>query len=248
MPAASRTRGRAPRRLDSASTCWTTSISCGRIASARGWPAGAGCVGVLGPRHAQRGLADIMPGGSGGGVQELEWDGTVVWDFTYSNVPGHLQHHDVEMLPNGNVLMIAWEGISAAGATAAGRNPALIQGPTFYPDHIIEVQKTGPTSGAIVWSWHVMDHVIQDFDPTRPDFGVVADHPELLDLNYPLQPASDWNHVNSIDYHAEFDQILLSSHNQNEVWIIDHSTTTVEAAGHTGGNSGKGGDLLYRWG
>jgi hypothetical protein len=189
-----------------------------------------------------------LAGGSGGGVQELEWDGTVVWDFTYANLPGHLQHHDVEMLPNGNVLMIAWEGISAASAAAAGRNPALIQGPTFYPDHIIEVQKTGPTSGAIVWSWHVMDHVIQDFDPARPDFGVVADHPELIDLNYPLQPASDWNHINSVDYNAEFDQILLSSHNQNEVWVIDHSTTTLEAAGHTGGNSGKGGDLLYRWG
>jgi hypothetical protein len=36
--------------------------------------------------------------------------------------------------------------------------------------------------------------------------------------------------------------------NMSEVWIIDHSTTTAQAAGHTGGKRGKGGDIIYRWG
>jgi len=63
----------------------------------------------------------------------------------------------------------------------------------------------------------------------------VADHPELIDINFGGRHA-DWNHLNSIDYNEEFDQILLSSHNQNEIWVIDHSTTTEEAAGHTGGD------------
>src|SRR5262249_23204710 len=58
----------------------------------------------------------------------------------------------------------------------------------------------------------------------------------------------DWTHVNAVDYNAELDQIMLSTPEFNEIWIIDHGTTTAEAAGHTRGRRGKGGDLLYRWG
>jgi hypothetical protein len=188
-------------------------------------------------------------GGSGGGIQRVAWDGTLLWDFQYLG-SAHLHHHDVAMLPNGNVLLIAWEYLTSAQAIAAGRNPAYLVGPSFAPDHIVEVQPNGPTGGTIVWEWHLWDHLIQDFDASKLNFGVVADHPELVDLNYPPQTVQqgDWNHVNSIDYNATLDQILLSSHNQNEIWVIDHSTTTAEAAGHTGGNSGRGGDILYRWG
>lgn len=77
---------------------------------------------------------------------------------------------------------------------------------------------------------------------------MAADHPELIDLNFAKDGGSDWLHVNSIDYNSSFDQIVVSCRSVNELWVIDHSTTTAEAATPTGGNSGKGGDLLYRWG
>ncbi len=187
-------------------------------------------------------------GGVGGGIQEITWDGTVVWDFDF-DVPGMVQHHDLALLPNGNVLFIAWDRMTPAEAIAAGRNPATI-GSDLTPDQIVEVEKTGPTTGSIVWKWRIQDHCIQDFDAGQSNFGVVGDHPELIDINFPPGGATqgDWTHSNGIDYIEEFDQVILSSRTFNEFWIIDHSTTTAEAAGHTGGNSGKGGDLLYRWG
>ena len=191
----------------------------------------------------------FLSGGMGGGVQELDWNGTIVWEFRYSSTT-YLSHHDITRLPNGNILMIAWEVKTSTEAVAAGRNPNLVTMFGLWPDHVIEVEPTGPTSGAIVWEWHVWDHLVQDYDSSKANYGVVGDHPELVDINYAelTGSGSDWLHTNSIDYNEEFDQILLSVHNFNEIWVIDHSTTTAEAAGHTGGNSGKGGDLLYRWG
>ena len=188
-------------------------------------------------------------GGAGGGVQKVTWDGTITWDFRY-NTNGDLSHHDIKVLPNGNVIMIAWETKTRAQGIAAGRNPNTITGNTFMPDHVIEVKPTGPTSGDIVWEWHAWDHLIQDYDSSKANYGVVGDHPELIDINYGafFMSTNDWLHTNSIDYNPQFDQILLSVHNFDEIWVIDHSTTTQEAAGHSGGRYGKGGDLLYRWG
>jgi hypothetical protein len=186
-------------------------------------------------------------GGAGGGVQKVQWDGKVVWDFRY-NTNGVLSHHDVKTLPNGNVLLIAWETKTRTESIAAGRNPNHVPSQGLSPDHIIEVQPTGATSGEIVWEWHIWDHLIQDYDSSKANYGVVGDHPELIDINYGNYQQQDFTHTNSIDYNKEYDQILLSVRYYNEIWVIDHSTTTEEAANHTGGNSGKGGDLLYRWG
>jgi hypothetical protein len=117
-----------------------------------------------------------------------------------------------------------------------------------WPDVIMELEPAPPNGASVVWEWHVWDHLIQDQDPTKDNFGVVSGHPELIDVNFVGSSGSDWNHVNAVAYNEELDQIVISSRTFSEIWVIDHSTTTAEAAGHTGGNSGQGGDLLYRWG
>ncbi len=190
-------------------------------------------------------------GGKGGLIQEFEWGGDLIWEFEYSS-DQYLQHHDVEKLPNGNVLLIAWEFKTFEEILAEGRDPDLLSQNELWPDHIIEVQPDGSGGANIVWEWHVWDHLIQDFDSTEFNYGVISDHPELIDINFvgttPNPLGADWNHVNAVDFNEVFDQIVISAHHFSEIWVIDHSTTTEEAAGHTGGNSGMGGDLLYRWG
>jgi len=187
----------------------------------------------------------IWAGGGGATIDIVDWDNNVLWSYTKNDSIARL-HHDIKVMPNGNILAIVWEKISGDEAIRLGRNPALITQGAIYPDAIYELN---PVSNAIVWSWHVTDHLIQDFDATRPNFGTVADHPELVDFNYDTNNgAASWMHTNAIDYNPELDQILISSPYFNELWIIDHTTTTAQAASHSGGKSNKGGDLMYRIG
>ena len=190
--------------------------------------------------------------GGTGAIQRIAWDGTLIWEFDYASVDA-LMHHDIEVLPNGNVLMMAWEVKTAEEAIAAGRDPDLLRDDVLYPEVILEIEPVGATGGNIVWEWRVWDHLSQDYDSAADNFVAVGEHPELIDLNFieaTRAPTGegDWNHMNSIDYNEELDQIILSVRQFSELWVIDHSTTTEEAASHSGGNRGKGGDLLYRWG
>ena len=126
----------------------------------------------------------------------------------------------------------------------------------IWPEHIIELEKE---TNNIVWEWHAWDHLIQDTDPSLPNYGSISENPQRININYkkpnnnpnnlsPFNGNGDWMHANSIDYNADLDQIIISLRRWNEIWIIDHSTSTKEASSSTGGIYGKGGDLLYRWG
>ncbi len=181
-------------------------------------------------------------GGMCGQIQKVDWNSTVLWSFVYSTST-YCSHHDICPMPNGNVLLISYESKTAAQTSQAGCSQSI----TMWPDKIVEVHQTGATTGEVVWEWHVWDHLCQNVNPAKDNYVTsIVQHPELLNINY--NTSKDWMHVNGIDYNEQLDQIVFSSHNLNELYVIDHSTTTAEAEGHTGGNSGKGGDFLYRWG
>ncbi len=211
-------------------------------------------------------------GGQGGRIQEFTWDGELVWDFLFAS-DQHLLHHDIARMPNGNVLAIAWELKSAEEARYAGRDPDKVPEAGMWPDMIVEIEPQGLDGGRIVWEWHAWDHLVQDRNPRLEHYGDPAKHLGRINVNADLTEEttaeeleslktlgyisddtteedlkSDLFHSNGIDYNAELDQIALSVRRFSEIWIIDHSTTTEEAAGSSGGRWGKGGDLLYRWG
>jgi len=187
-------------------------------------------------------------GGEGGRIEEYNWQGDLVWEFDY-RTERYAQHHDIQPLPNGNILMLAVERKSLEECLAAGFRDRDLRDGYLLPDYVVEIKREGRTGGKVVWEWHVWDHLVQDEDRTKANYGDPAKHPERIDTQCNGRGArSFWNHMNSIAYNPKLDQIILSVRGSSEIWVIDHSTTTREAAGHTGGKYGKGGDLLYRWG
>lgn len=189
-----------------------------------------------------------------GGIELVDWDNNTVWSYELNNSE-EISHHDAVYMPNGNILMVTWELVYEDELVELGRDPEEIAFQGFmWSERIIEVKPVGTNDVELMWEWRIKDHYIQDLDSTKLGFGVIADHPELFNINLPeldsddSHPSRDWNHINAIDYNEDLDQILISVRNSDEIWILDHSTTSQEAASHEGGNSGKGGDILYRWG
>ena len=132
-------------------------------------------------------VAVFSGGGQAGRLQELTWDGDLVWDFTFASEK-HLLHHDIAVMPNGNILAIAWERKSAEEAAQAGRLAALTPEAGLWPDMIVEFEPQPPDGARIVWEWHMWDRTIQDHNPAAENFGDPAAHPERIDLNAEREP------------------------------------------------------------
>ena len=172
-----------------------------------------------------------MQGGGAGGMIELySWSGERLWQYTHLS-PTARTHHDVEVLPNGNLLMLVWESHTREEAVAQGRLSNRLTENALWSERVIELKRTGATSGEIVWSWSSWDHMIQDVDPAKPNYGVVSEQPERIDINAG-GTRSDWLHANSVRYNVARDEVMISIHNLNEIWIISRKT----------------GDIVYRYG
>ena len=229
-------------------------------------------------------------GGIGGRLQLLAPDGSVRWTHRIADENRHA-HHDIEPLPNGNLLVILWERKSAEQAIARGREPKHVGAAGLWPDAVLELKPTLPEGAEVVWEWHAWDHLVQDFDPGAAGYGDVPANPGLIDVNGDhrrdrpmteaerkqeqelheqlaalgyiggapaddddeedlsfLDRSGDMMHTNALAYLPEHDLIVLSTPEYGELWVIDHSTTSEEAAGSTGGRFGRGGEILWRWG
>ena len=187
--------------------------------------------------------------GSWSTVQLVEMDGTVVWEYT-QQVAGELTfHHDITPIRNGNILVTVWEFLPVAEMVALGWEPVNnVNG--VWMEKIQELEPNlldGSTN--VVWEWAIENHIVQDRDENAPNFGDVGEERGRLDINFNAGIQNgDYFHISGIDYSEERDEIVLCPNNIDELWVIDHSTTTAEAATSTGGARGQGGEIIYRWG
>lgn len=176
-----------------------------------------------------------------GRIEMISPNGNIEWSFEI-NTQDEFMHHDFEYIEStGNILVETWKYYTKEEAIQAGKTNATT---ALWSSKIVEIS---PTTNSIVWEWDAWNHLVQNTNISGENYGIIADNPQLIDINYNTSNG-DFLHINSIDYNENLDQIVFSSRDLSEFYIIDHSTTTQEASTHNGGNSGKGGDILYRWG
>ncbi|MCO6161549.1 aryl-sulfate sulfotransferase [Flavobacterium sp. NRK F7] len=185
-------------------------------------------------------VSPITIGGAGGIIRILNSDGSTKWDYQCAD-DEKVAHHDVELLPNGNVLFLVWEKLTPSQALNYGVEVAN----DIFPEALFEVN---PQTNQLVWEWHSYNHIVQDTNNTLVNYGQINQYPNRINFSYNERTDGDIMHANGIDYDEEKDVIYMSVNFYSEVWVIDHSTTTMEAASNSGGNYNKGGDLLYRFG
>jgi len=233
---------------------------------------------VRGASRAAAGEADttsnglLSGGGSASGVQEIQWDGTVTWDWDHYSA-SYRRHHDFRKIWNNALgeytyISIEWTWLSKDDAIALGADPADTHNDEGWsPGGIVEVN----ANKEIIWRWSFADHCVQNFDPAKTadftdvngilragaTYGNPEDYPGKMNTNaltygdvYNV-PVKDWNHCNSLDYNADLDNICINAKHFSEFYVIDHGATfvsTTDASANIAAARSDTGDFIYRFG
>ena len=179
-------------------------------------------------------------------IEKISWNNKVLWSYKISSTT-ECQHHDIFPMPNGNILILVWELKTKEEALKAGRISSLAN-KGLWSEKIIEIKPIGKDKAQLVWEWHAWNHLVQQNDSLLQNYGNVEKNRQLIHLNFSNTDDADFMHFNAITYNEDLDQLLISNRNYSEIFVLDHSTSTAEAAAHSGGRYHKGGDLLYRYG
>lgn len=188
------------------------------------------------------------------GFKEVSWDGETIWEYTERR-EDYAPHHDWVRIFNKKLnapttLYIANKSVTHEQAIAAGADPEKGPYSEGQMDAVVEVDM----QGRVVWEWWFFDHVVQDLDPSKPNYvgagKTIADYPGRININMPGKPLRrDWLHCNSLDYNPESGHIVINSV-QGELYVIDHDGTFIADDPRAGiaNAAGSTGDFLYRFG
>jgi len=180
----------------------------------------------------------------GGRVQKISSDGKIIWDFWNAAV-AHLACGDAIQLPNGHVLMAVMEWKGQADCASLGRDADKVDVTGLAAPGLMEFSPVGLNGGQLVWRWSGWDHLCQDRDAARPHYDAHRTELNRLDVHADVGKAG--LQISEIAYEVVSDRLWLTLPALNEVWVLDHSTSTEQAKTDEGGKSGKGGGLLKRF-
>jgi hypothetical protein len=189
--------------------------------------------------------------GNGARYHQYSWDGELLWEYAEDR-PGYNPHHDFLVIWNPKLeqrtlLYLATKQRTHDEIVALGADPSKSQNYQSNPDGVVEVDM----DGNVIWEWNISDHVVQDIDPSLPNYGVISEHPGKMDINFSDSGVSgNWIHANSVDYNETLDHIVINNSTYSESYVIDHGATFVPGDPEASIKlaASDAGDFLFRWG
>jgi Arylsulfotransferase (ASST) len=125
---------------------------------------------------------------------------------TYQTVGAPTDFHDLQVLSNGNVLLISYPQRSGVDISA------FVPGQTNATVVDAEIQEIDPNDGHLVWSWNSKDHIA--LDETGPNWWSTLSSPY------------DLVHMNSVA--EDGDGIIFSARHLDAVYRINKATGDVD--------------------